>query len=74
MRTRAEVAAFVNAQLGALPSAHHLNPPRQRGKEAWHYGRVELRALVDYLYGGPPASREEEILPAFDVASEEGEA
>ena len=29
--------------------------------QPWHYGRVELRILMDFIYGGPPRDEEEEI-------------
>ncbi len=27
----------------------------------WHFGRVERRALLDFIYGGPPKSPEEKL-------------
>jgi hypothetical protein len=30
-------------------------------KECHHYGRVELRMLLDFLYGGPPKHDDEKI-------------
>ena len=30
-------------------------------KAAWHYGKMELRALLDAIYGGPPANQTEKL-------------
>ena len=30
-------------------------------KSALHFGRVELRMLLDFIYEGPPTKKEEEI-------------
>jgi hypothetical protein len=67
MRSRAEVAKFINAQF------HFIEKPASPGKpyvvtkdgrhigKHWHYGLVELKALMDFIYGGPPASPDEEL-------------
>lgn len=49
---RETLAQFIEAQMD-----NTINPP----KDAHHYGYVELRALLDMLYDGPPQRKEEEI-------------
>lgn len=71
-RTRVEVVAFLTEQL----QARHPNaiPDRQATlrktygdeyvslrKQPMGYGKVELRHLLDFLYGGPPANTDEEL-------------
>jgi hypothetical protein len=55
MKSRVEVAAFINAQLdGAIER-------EGEAKHFHHYGRFELRALMDLIYGGEPKSDDEKI-------------
>jgi hypothetical protein len=52
MKSRAEVAAVIETLLEnnwPVPSDKHY---RQ------HFGRVELRSILDFIYGGPPAPGE----------------
>jgi hypothetical protein len=56
-KTRAEVAAFINKQMDA-----ETDPPAGK-PNSWHYGVVDLRQLMDFVFDGIPASKEEEILP-----------
>lgn len=53
IKKRSEVAKFINDQVSAI------NVPEKHG--AFHYGMVELRQLMDYLYDGPPESEDELI-------------
>ena len=53
--TRAEAAALVRRQLS---SEHEKVPDDQFS--CWHYGKVELRELLDAIYG-PPTNKDEEI-------------
>lgn len=64
LATRADVVRFIAAALGdeqspfadkSAPSGGHKKAGRS------HFGRVELRELLDMIYGGPPASDEERI-------------
>lgn len=53
---RAQVVALIKEQL-TLGEAPASCP------EKWPllYGKVELRELLDFIYGGPPEIKEEEI-------------
>lgn len=66
--SRAEAAALINAALGeAVAWGGSINkdnrtPAGVDGKAGRsHVGRVELRALLDLIYGGPPADDSERI-------------
>ena len=53
MKTREEIAKFLECQFdGTIPS-----PP----KPAWHYGKCELRQLMDFIFDGPPKCEAEEV-------------
>lgn len=57
MRTREEAANLIYRQFDATaPTSEDYGP-----KVCWHYGRLELRELLDFIYGGPPARKAEEI-------------
>ena len=57
MKTRAEVARFLEKLLDeGLPSNR---------KAAWHFGKMELRDLMDFIYEGPPANDEEEVFESL---------
>jgi hypothetical protein len=64
MITRAEAAKMVNEHFdegfkGVLP-VKHGHPTFH--KIPWHYGRVEVRALLDAIYGPPnPLNLDEHI-------------
>jgi hypothetical protein len=47
LKTREEVARFVERQLGIETCG------REKG-DKYHYGLQELRELMDFVYGGPP--------------------
>jgi hypothetical protein len=49
-------AALVNRQL----HDRSYKPPDPR-KRAWHYGKAELRELLDFIYGSEPLAEEEKI-------------
>jgi hypothetical protein len=55
MKSREEVAAFVNIQL-----ARSYICTREKGTSA-HYGVQELRELMDFVYEGEPKSEDEMI-------------
>lgn len=55
MKPRTVVAYFINRQLG-----YTYTCPREKGNQH-HYGRQELRELLDFIYGGPPTKSDEEI-------------
>lgn len=52
MKTREEVANFVNAQL------HYTHDCKFPKGEAWHYGIQELRELMDFIYESEPTESE----------------
>lgn len=54
LKTRTETAAKIREQLTRTTDP---NP----AKSAVHYGRTDLRELLDFIYGGPPANASEEI-------------
>lgn len=54
VRSRVDVVALINTQLEGLTTA-------SRSKTASHYGKVELRELLDFVYGGPPRSKREKL-------------
>lgn len=55
-KTRAEVAAFVSQQMEEQPDELYR---RKRSKS--HYGKQELKDLLDFLYDGPPKTEEEKL-------------
>lgn len=54
MKTREEVARFIEAQL------KDEAPPVAR-EAGWHYGKCRLRQLMDFIYEGPPQSEQEKL-------------
>ena len=57
MITRAEAVKIVNDHLdyGFKGELSPLKSPwGKTTKASWHYGRCEVRALLDAIYGGPP--------------------
>lgn len=58
MKTREEVAQFVNEQFKGYGSTYHCPFEKDRN---WHYGKQDVRALLDFIYGGPPESKEQEV-------------
>ena len=55
MKQRSGVAAFINAQIAGY------SPEEGSDKAHHHYGREELRALLDYIYQSEPQSDDEKI-------------
>ena len=54
MRTRKEVVELIGRQMDR-------GPARREKPTCWHYGIVELRELLDFIYGGPPENEDEEL-------------
>lgn len=52
--TRREATALIEKQL-------NNETPADKEKSGWHYGKKELRELMDAIYGGVPACDEEKI-------------
>jgi len=59
MPTRAELVKFINDQLDPEYRAPETVPGHDHSLH--HYGRCELKALLDQIYGGPPQSDEEDL-------------
>lgn len=55
--TRESAAILVERQLGYDPSVKIAH------KVAWHYGKEDLKRLLDYIYGGPPRTEAECLEP-----------
>lgn len=55
MKTRKEAVAFVKNQLS--PSYKNVLPK----PHTHHYGRQELRELLDFLFDGPPQTDEQKL-------------
>lgn len=65
MRTRKEVAAYINAGGKGFEMKH-----TEKGS-CYHFGLQDLRVLMDYIYGDVPSNEEERLkggneLNAFD--------
>lgn len=54
MKDRKSAVNLINEQL-------HGNLPRVNKGRQWHYGKVDLRELMDFIYGCEPKSDEEMI-------------
>ena len=54
LKTREEVAAFINDQFRDKYGC-------SREKGGWHYRKQDLRVLMDFLYDGEPLSDEQKI-------------
>ena len=54
MKTRKEVAEFINS--GKLDEQ-----VTREAKGYWHFGLVDLRLLMDFIYGGEPKEDEKII-------------
>lgn len=52
VKTREEAARFIETQL-----APDWVTSLEKG-EQFHYGKQELRELMDFIYGGPPEDKE----------------
>lgn len=55
MKSRAEAVELIRKQLD------HETPEQEQGPSLWHYGRFELRLLMDFIYEGEPKTEEEYI-------------
>jgi len=74
MKTRKEAAAYARRVFYVaydIPHDEKIHPttlidPKgkydgQARKETWHWGKVEIAALMDFIYEGEPQSQDEEI-------------
>ena len=57
MKTREEAARFVEQQFDGYGD---YECPLEKGR-AWHYGKQDVRALMDFIYGGPPNGKDQEV-------------
>lgn len=53
MKTREEAAKYVES----LMEDGYLS----KEKSAWHFGKVEIRDLFDFIWEGPPLDKKEEV-------------
>ncbi len=53
MKSREEAVKFIESY-----DVNHLAGSRKHG---WHYGMMEVRALLDFLYNGEPKTDEEKL-------------
>ena len=65
--TREAVVALIHKQLdrsdiGQAPQEGPFVKPYN-----WHYGKQELRELIDFIYGKPPENQEQEIRKDRDL-------
>jgi len=63
MKTRVEVAKFINYQLEEdfnKDSSEQYECKKEKGRQ-WHYGIQELRELLDFIYEKEPETEEEKI-------------
>lgn len=63
MKTKTDAVALVHQQLSCPSGTDPGGTPlvkRPKGRQ-WHYGKQELRELLDFIYGGPPQQDEETI-------------
>lgn len=61
MKTRKEAVELIKKQFTeGRPEDKTFFGKRPKGNQ-FHYGRQELRDLLDYIYGGPPSNESEEI-------------
>ena len=56
MKTREEAARFIERQLYVYDPLSATFIPEKR---AWHYGKCELRQLMDFIYESLPSVEEE---------------
>jgi hypothetical protein len=58
-KPREQVARFVEMQFEAYGGGYRC--PLEKGRQ-WHYGKQDVRALLDFIYDGPPQSPEQEVV------------
>jgi hypothetical protein len=63
MRTREEVARFIEAQFDAFGDGT-IRPKNRK----WHYGKQEVRDLFDFIYDGAPTTKSDEVFPQIAKA------
>jgi hypothetical protein len=66
MKTRAEVVKIIYTQFSKDPDdgsgfGKTILSGRAKGDQ-FHYGRQDLRDLLDFIYGGPPTNDDECLL------------
>ena len=60
MKTREEVARFVEHQFNS-DCACKLNKGSEPAFSSWHYGRQDVRELLDFIFEGEPTTDQEKI-------------
>ena len=59
MKTRKQVAAFINKGTSKREVREQLEELFE--KNAYHFGKKDLRVLLDFIYEGKPTCKAEEI-------------
>ena len=59
MLSREDAVNLIKRQL-SIEGMHEVQGNKTK-PHFWHYGKVELRELMDAIYGGPPQSDSEKI-------------
>ena len=60
MKTRAEVSLWWRTRADWKTAIPNKNMRNYRGLP-WHMGKCEVRELLDFIYGGPPQHKNEEV-------------
>lgn len=68
MKSREEVAEYINSgeNIRSVESIG-LNPNKNYGYSRWHYGVMELRDLLDFIYEGGPTNEKQFINKIGDL-------
>jgi len=64
MKTRTEVARFVESQF------HWSHRPKLKKGGQWHYGKQNVRELLDFIYCGEPKNDEEKVFEDWEEDEE----
>ena len=58
IKTRQEIVVFIESQFSVSGESRPSAP--EKGQQH-HYGKQELRELMDFIFGGAPKTKDEEI-------------
>jgi len=63
MKSRKEAAKLINQQMSWKENspAQKENNKNASSANTWHYGLIELRELMDFIYNGEPKNSDQEI-------------
>ena len=63
MKTRKEVADYINSLDGIYLDYPNILNTVCKDKAAYHWGKCEIRSLLDFIYEGLPSKEEEVFRP-----------